>query len=149
MKRLQKLVELTKPINLALFLKILIYIPIFKLLLLWMKMPDLLKSLDRDSDNIKPFENQDKEFAELASKYTNFILISCFRSKKPCLIRSLILFYLLRKKALDVKIHFGIKKSVSPFEGHSWLSLNGKFFLEHCDPQLLHADIYSYPFEIK
>ena len=112
------------------------------------KMPALLRFLDKNPDNIKPFENQDKKFAELASKYMNFILISCFRSKKPCLIRSLVLFYLLRKKALDVKIHFGIKKDMSLFEGHSWLSLNGKYFLEHSDPQLLHTDIYSYPCEI-
>jgi len=144
----QKLLELLKPGNLALFLKILICVPIFKLLLLRMKIPALLRLLDRNSDTIKPFEDQDKKFAELAWKYMNFILITCLRFKKPCLIRSLVLFYLFRKKALNVKIHFGIKKDMSLFEGHSWLSLNGKYFLEHSNPQLLHTDIYSYPCEI-
>ena len=147
MKFLQKLLKLLKPANLALFLKIWICIPIFKLLLMKMNMPVLLKSLDRNSDTRKSFENQDKEFAELAWGYTNFILIKCLRSKKPCLLRSLILFYLFRKKALDVKIHFGIKKNVSPFEGHSWLLLNGAYFLENPDPHVLHTDMYSYPSE--
>lgn len=148
MKFLHKLLTLLKPANLALFLKILILIPIFKLFLVKMNMPNLLRLLDRNPDNIKPFEKQDKEFAELAWKYTNFILIRFLRSKKPCLLRSLILFYIFRKKALGVKIHFGIKNKLSPFEGHSWLSLNGKFFLDSIDPQLSHTDIYSYPCKI-
>ncbi len=145
MKFLQKLFTLLNPANFALFLKIWIYIPIFKLLLMKKNMPVLLKSLDRNPDTTKPCEGRDKEFAELAWRYVNFILIKCLRSKNPCLMRSLILFYLFRKKGLGVKIHFGIKKNMSPFEGHSWLSLNGAYFLEDYDPQLLHTDMYSYP----
>lgn len=148
MKYLSKLIELSRPANFVLFLRILVYIPIFKFRLMWMKMPELLRSLDKNPGNIKPFENKDKAFSELAWEYASFIIIRCLRFKKPCLIRSLVLFYLFRKKALGVKIHFGIKQNVSPFEGHSWLSLNGTYFLEHTDPLLLHTDIYSYPCEI-
>ena len=142
MKHLQNLLELSKPSNFFLFFKILIYIPFVRLLLMRMEMPDLLNFLDRNSSKLRPFDNTEKAFFERAWKYSSFILQKLLKSRNPCLYRSLILFHLFRKKGLGVKIHFGIKKNISPFEGHSWLSLNGIFFLETPDPLLLHNDIY-------
>jgi len=145
---LQKFFALMKPAHMVLFLHILILIPIIQFLLLKKKIPALLKFLDRNTNKIRPLDEKDGEFTERAWSYANAILIRCLRFKKPCLTRSLILFYLFRKKGLGVRIHFGVKKNMSPFEGHSWLSINGTFFLDHTDPELLHADMYSYPSEI-
>jgi len=145
MKLLKNLLELSRPTNFYLLAKILVYIPFIRILLIRMEIPALLNYLNKNPSEFRPFYNTDKAFSEFAWKYSSFILQKLLKSKNPCLYRSLILFCLFRKKGLGVKIHFGIKKNVSPFEGHSWLSLNGKYFLENPDPLLLHTDIYSYP----
>lgn len=145
MKYIRNLLELSKPSNFILFFKILLFIPFVKAFLICMEMPALLTFLNSNSSKVRPFDDNDKLFSERAWKYSSFILHKLLKSKNPCLYRSLILFHLFRKKGLGVKIHFGIKKDVSPFEGHCWLSLNGKYFLENPDPLILHNDIYSYP----
>ncbi len=144
---LQQVYQFRDRRKLFLFFKILVSIPLFRLRLLWAKMPSLLKSLDQLSEKRALFEKEDLERARLAWKYANFFLLRCLRVKNPCLLRSLVLFRLFRKAGLDVQIHFGVKKNLSLLEGHSWLLLNGNVLLEQGDPQLTYTQVYSYPDE--
>lgn len=147
MKRLKNLLELTNPFNAYLFIKILILLPFIKLLLAQKQLSEVLKRLDENRKKFRMLTHNDRFFSEKAFRYSSFILLKLLKSNNPCLHRSLILFYLFRKKGLAVKIHFGVKNYISPLKGHSWLSLNGKYFLEQSDPRALHADMYSYPDE--
>ncbi len=147
MGELQKIGQFRDPRNVVLFLKVMASIPLFRFLLFWVKIPTLLKSLDRSSGKRTCFGEDDLKRARLAWKYANFFLLRCLRVKNPCLLRSLVLFRLFRKSGLDVQIHFGVKKNVSLLEGHSWLLLNRNLLLEPTDPQLIYTQVYSFPDE--
>ena len=144
---LQQIRLLKDPRNLSLFLKIMLGVAVFRVLILRMKLPSLLESLDRSSPLRRPFEKGDLDRARLAWKYANFFLLRCLRVRNPCLLRSLTLFRLFRKAGFDVQIYFGVKKNASLLEGHSWLLLNGDLLLEQGDPQITYTEIYSYPDE--
>ncbi len=124
---------------------IVIAIPLLWFFLERMELPNLLGRLDHPSDQRRPFTEDDFEWAKQIWNYAHFILVRCLKVKNPCLLRSLILFRYLRRRGLEAHIHFGIKRNVSPLEGHSWLSLNGKYFLEEEDPQSTYTDVYTYP----
>jgi hypothetical protein len=147
MDSLRQIRQFQDPRKLALFLRIAFRIPVFWCLAHQMEMPALLGFLDRSSQEKRPFSEEDLEWARLASKYANFFLLRCLKVKNPCLLRSLILFRLFRRVGFDVQIHFGVKKNDSLLEGHSWLLLNGVFFLEQKDPKLTYTQVYSYPDE--
>ena len=65
--------------------------------------------------------------------------------RQLCLRRSLVLYRFLRKLGLNVQINFGVLPPGRSrrLKAHSWLSLNGKPFLEngqaHEDFQVLHS----------
>ena len=131
--------------KLGLLIHIFMEIPFLWVLLKWMDLPRLLRWLDHPANQRRPLKEDDFKRVHLIWNYAHFVVVRILRMKNPCLYRSLILFHLLRKKGLHSQIHFGIKRDVSPIEGHSWLSLNGESFLEKVDPELTYMDIYSYP----
>ncbi len=147
MQSLKSILQLSNPRRLRLFLEILVSIPLIQVLLISTKMPGLLNRLDHPSRERRPFETTDLEEAKLGWKYANFFIINCLKAKRPCLLRSLILFNLLRKRGLDSQIHFGIKREMVPLEGHSWISFNGGRYLDQSDPELIYIRVYSYPDE--
>lgn len=112
-------------------------------------MPDLLRWLDKPDRGRRIPTQQDLVQAGLGWKYTHVVVVRCLRAKNPCLFRSLILFHLLRRRGLDIQIHFGIKRNTTPLEGHSWISLHGDSPLEQVDPRVTYLSIYSYPYERK
>lgn len=84
---------------------------------------------------LKNIEEQKRKIV----KYTDFVLGFCpLIWKQTCLKRSLILFYFLKKFAIDVRICFGTRYSnkipkiisIKNIEGHAWLMHNGKIVLE-------------------
>lgn len=147
MQSLKSILQLSDPKRLRLFLEILVSIPLIQVLLISTKMPGLLSRLDHPSRKRRSFETTDLEEAKLGWKYANFFIINCLKAKRPCLLRSLILFNLFRKKGLDSQIHFGIKRKVVPLEGHSWISFDGGRYLDQSDPELTYIRVYSYPDE--
>ena len=65
--------------------------------------------------------------------------------RKPCLYRSLLLYKFLRENGLPVRIHFGVIKTGEGLIGHSWLTLDGKPFLESGDPGERFVVTFSFP----
>ncbi len=62
-----------------------------------------------------------------------------------CLKRSLVLYYFLNKYGLNVVMNFGVKKNNDKLDGHGWLTLDGKPYLEAYDPHDSFTVTYSYP----
>ena len=53
-----------------------------------------------------------------------------FMLRPTCLRRSLLLYRFLTREGLPVRIHYGIKKTSDRSEGHSWLTLDDRPFLQ-------------------
>jgi hypothetical protein len=66
-----------------------------------------------------------------------------------CLTRGVTLFWFLRASGLDVELRFGLDPSDDPtaagVDGHCWLTLDGRPFLEQTDPQPRFVEVYRLP----
>ncbi len=133
------------PANLFLLLQLLVAIPLIWAMLAGMKLPALLHTLDRPSRPRRRFDPAAFELAGLVWRYTYFILIKFTRLKKPCQLRSLAVFALLRRRGLDIRIHFGVTKDDLLMTGHCWVSLSGEQVLEQHDPREIYIETYTYP----
>ncbi len=142
-----KMRELQDPRNLLLFWKILIAIPVMRLLVFCISLPSLMRLVDRPFGEHRLLRDEEIRRARLASKYASFILIRILKVKRPCFLRSLILFHMMRKERVSIRIVFGVRKNESLLEGHSWLLLNGDPVLEQSNPLLTYTEVYAYPDE--
>jgi hypothetical protein len=80
------------------------------------------------------------------SEYIDSILALKILGMKPnCLNRSLVLYHFLHKIGIMVKINFGVRKIDNDIQGHGWLTLDGKPYLEESDTLENFCLIYSYP----
>ena len=82
---------------------------------------------------------------ELSARFADFIVLKLFRSRNPCLLRSLLLFRRMRSAGMDVRIAFGVGDLDADLKGHAWLTLDGKHFLEREDPSRRYQAVYVYP----
>lgn len=83
---------------------------------------------------------------ERLSKYVDSILALQILGIKPsCLNRSLILYHFLYKIGIQVKINFGVRKTEKDIQGHGWLTMNEKPYLEKDSTFESFCLIYSYP----
>lgn len=81
------------------------------------------------------FENSpDEVFLIKLKKYyktLTFFLVRVFRDSNPCMIRSLVLYELCRKKKIKVSLVTGVQKNSGILTGHSWLEMEGIPFNEN------------------
>lgn len=78
--------------------------------------------------------------------FVNWWLGRNFWEFRPtCLKRSLLLFRLLRREGIPVKIHYGIAKNGGKVEGHSWLTLGNEPFLEDGLTADKYKETFVYP----
>jgi len=134
-----------QPENLFFLLQLLLLIPLIQILMVAMKLPARLRVLDRPAFPRREFDQAEVELAERLWRYTYLILIRFFRLRKPCQLRSLTLFALLRRRGLDVRVHYGARKKDRVLEGHCWLTLSGQQILEQYDPRITYVETYTYP----
>ena len=102
-------------------------------------------SLDSKGEENRVLSGEDRKRAEIYRDLLDFILIGCFRVRRPCLFRSLALFSHYRRKGVPVGIAYGIRKNGESLDGHSWLILDNAPFLERADPGGSFASLYIYP----
>lgn len=62
-----------------------------------------------------------------------------------CLTRSVTLYYFLRRAGEDVKLCFGMGRVNGRYEGHAWLTKDGRPFLEPTDPTERFTQTYTIP----
>ncbi len=110
-----------------------------------LSLPDLLRSLNGKGEKNRVLSGEERKMAGIYRDLLDFILVGCFRVRRPCLFRSLALFSHYRRKGVPVGIAYGIRKSGDSLDGHSWLILDGAPFLERTDPGGSFASLYIYP----
>jgi len=124
--------------DLWLFIRIFGLITLLPIIVKYLSIPTLLKTL---TPGAKKFGiNLNVEFLiEKVVKYTDYILgYNWLVYKNTCLKRSLVLYHFLRKYGIEVHICLGVKKGESLREvdsekilqGHAWLTYDGNIFLE-------------------
>ena len=69
--------------------------------------------------------------------------------RPTCLNRSLLLYRFLTMEGLPVRIHYGIRKAENGPDGHSWLTLNSKPFLQDGMTADLYRETFVFPGENK
>ncbi len=84
--------------------------------------------------------------AEQVVGFTDSILgQESFIYRRNCLKRTLSLYYFLSRLGLPVQVNLGVRKGGEKLEGHGWLSLEGRPYLE---PGTAKADfrlVYTFP----
>ncbi len=93
--------------------------------------------------NVTRFPDVDRVVAVIA----RLCQLRFFRHRffpRACLRQSLVLYRMLNRMGYPARIHFGVQKNGSVFEGHSWVTLNGKPLGERA-PQAKFATVYSHP----
>ena len=133
------------PANAGLFLRVAVALPLVRIRLACFPLRELLERLDRTPQRNAVLVEKGMEHAHVYRRMLNAILVTALKIKRPCLLRSLTLFYLLRKEGLPVRIHFGVDKGLSISEGHSWLSYLGLPFMEGEDPLQRYLETYTWP----
>jgi hypothetical protein len=134
---------LKSPAALRLFIEVFISLFVIKMLLLRLKLTRILEILDPGG----PFPLRTfcpGEFA-LAVKFIHFFIYKVFRSRNPCMLRSLLLFRRLRRAGLDVRIAFGVGDLDTDLKGHAWLVFRGRHILENEDPEGRYEAVFVYP----
>ena len=63
----------------------------------------------------------------------SFILHRLFRTKRPCLRRTLVMYRWCRTHGIDAKAVIGVCKEGAKIAGHSWLLVNGVPFAENTE----------------
>lgn len=88
-------------------------------------------SLDELLRSISPGSIRPRHGTRRAVVFVNWWLNRNILMLRPtCLKRSLLLYRFLVREGLNVEIHCGIRKTGNGTDGHSWLTLNGKPFLQ-------------------
>jgi hypothetical protein len=79
-------------------------------------------------------------------RYTDALLWPIpFPLQGKCLHRALTLYFFATRCGFPVHFHCGVRRVGKMLQGHSWLSLNGRPFLEEGKPDHIYAVILSFP----
>jgi len=111
------------------FIWVLVWLPYYSLLIRNRPMPDILAGLSRCCAISGKRGNERAELDRIW-RIVNFILKRVFRSSRPCLIRSLLLYRWCREHGLDGEVAIGVYKTATGLKGHAWLILEGLPFHE-------------------
>ena len=81
---------------------------------------------------------------EKAVRLTNLVMGRAPQAHRTCLVRSLVLYRLLRLGGRPVQIHMGVQRAGSRLAGHSWLTCNGQAVAGAPEHNRF-SEIYVYP----
>jgi len=146
---LRRLRELKEPEALRLLAWSLLTILKAECLLRSTSLPALLRRFGRDPSSgatrreIPPYASGGS--LERIRRYSNFIATALLRSRRPCLLRCLVLYRYCRKGDIPVSIHFGVRQGSNGLEGHSWVSLHGEPLFETEEMLQTYTMVYAFP----
>ncbi len=71
----------------------------------------------------------------LARKIARMVLVAAKHGfhRSSCLEKSLVLWWLLKRKGIDAQLRIGVQKEDSVFAAHAWLELDGKVLIDSED----------------
>jgi hypothetical protein len=114
----------------------LIFLPLTKAGLRWIgfrRCKELIERLSPVDEPRPVLESGNKR--EIAERITRAAaLAERYGPGKPnCLVRSLVLWWLLRRQGIDGELHVGARKNESRFEAHAWVELRGIILNDSAD----------------
>jgi hypothetical protein len=148
MKTIRRLRELSDPEALRLFAWSLLTVLGATALVRTLPLPTLLSHFGRQSSRRSERKlpvTPDICSLDRARRYSHAIIISLLRSRRPCLLRSLVLYRYCCKQGVPIAIHFGVKSGSNGLDGHSWITLDGAPFGESKEGLRSYVAVYSYP----
>jgi hypothetical protein len=105
-----------------------------------------LQTLLRWLDALGRYRPVDPGTLERTARFTDALLARlAFPLPGKCLPRSLVLYAFARRARLPVHFHCGVRRAGSRLEGHAWLTLDGRPFLERGDPVESFAVTLTHP----
>ena len=114
----------------------------FRLFLLRVPLPTTLRWLTP----VRVPATADAGMMAKATQYADALLWRlAFPLRGPCLPRSLTLYYFARRYGFPVQFHCGVCRTNGTLQGHAWLSLSGRPFLEANNPADNYAVTFSFP----
>jgi hypothetical protein len=139
---LNRLNYLKRPENIWLLLETFFSLLWIRALISRVRITRILEMLDPGAHRKRTFRPGE---IERSVKFTDFLVNKVFRTRNPCLLRSMFLFRRMRSAGIDVRIAFGVADLDAEFKGHAWLTLDGKHFLEKEDPSKRYEAVFVYP----
>lgn len=97
-------------------------------------MPLMLQQIRNKGTGLK-LTARTEDLIELEKRWRSatFFLRRFFRTDRPCLPRTLVLYEWCCKKGLEAKAVIGVQKDKEALTGHSWLLLEGEPYHEDLD----------------
>lgn len=148
MKTIRRLRELSDPEALRLLGWSLLTVLGAAALVRTLPLPKLLSHFSRRSSRRserKTLVTSDIRSLDRVRRYSHAIITSVLRSRRPCLLRSLVLYRYCCKQGVPIAIHFGVKSGSNGLDGHSWITLDGALFGESEEVLHSYVAVYSYP----
>ncbi|CBE67963.1 MAG: lasso peptide biosynthesis B2 protein [Candidatus Methylomirabilis oxygeniifera] len=149
MKTLRRLRELTDPESFRLFGWSLLMVFVVATLLRFTRLPVLLRYLTRPAAPIrtghKSVRTLETRAVDRVRRYSHVIITGLLRSRRPCLLRSLVLYRYCWKCGVPVSIHFGVRSGMGGLEGHSWVTCDGIPLGESDAGVRPYIVVYSFP----
>lgn len=148
MKTIRRLRELSDPEALRLFVWSLLTVLGAAALVRALSLPMLLSHFRRQSSRRserKTLVKPDIRSIDRIRRYSHAIITSLLRSRRPCLLRSLVLYRYCWKQGVPIAIHFGVKFGSNGLDGHSWITLDGAPLFESSETLRPYTVVYSYP----
>jgi hypothetical protein len=101
----------------------------------WWRLPDILRTLDAPSHRPLPWpgvHTMPNPAPDRLCILTD-IAARVVHRQRSCLVRSLLLFWLLRSDRNQVALVIGVNKEAERLKGHAWIETNGAIILETDD----------------
>lgn len=147
-KTIRRLRELSDPEALRLFVWSLLTVLLAACLLRARRLPALLHHLAQPPHartGPAAWLRPDAHALEQVWRYSHVIITTLLRSRRPCLLRSLVLCRYCWKHGIPVSIHCGVKPGMDGLGGHSWITLDGAPLFESSETLKPYTVVYSYP----
>lgn len=148
MKTLRRLRELSDPEALRLLVWSLLTVLGAAALVRTLPLPTLLSHFGRSSSRRskrRALVPPDIRSLDRVRRYSHAIITSLLRSRRPCLLRSLVVYRYGCKHGIPVSIHFGVRSGIEGLSGHSWITLDGAPLFESTEALKPYTIVYSYP----
>ncbi len=121
------------PRDLPLLTSVFFLIPYYSLLIRVYPIPEITASLDKkrsQGQKEKDIGESEEAVLDKICRAANYFLIRLWRSERPCLKRSLILYRWCCQNGFASRIVIGVKKNENELLSHAWLELSGKPYRE-------------------
>ena len=111
------------PLRVILFAEVLLKLVLLKVLVETVRLPRLLQLVEPGRPSLTW-----KGDLEVLKAFTDIILGRILKTRRPCMLRSLLLYRYMKSRGMAVQVVFGVRQGGGRLEGHAWLLRDGRPF---------------------